>query len=379
MKEPLLSVIVPVYNAEKYLRRCLDSLLLQDIKEEMEIIVINDSSQDNCFTILKEYGETYPNIIRVVDLRINQGAGVVRYIASKLSKGKYIGFVDSDDYLKSPQYFSRMLKSLEEEEADIAITGYSTFCDYIKGENSLVECLGISNIENSYYIFSERNMIEKVYYSASPILWLKVYKRNLYADNPFNTLTLTNEDNAVDPVLLFANKIIYVPSFDYIYFQRQGTLSDYTCDKQYSYDSFKRECIDWANYLWYENSVIASGKKPESLDFFIKVLCIRRIFGILPAFLSFFRSINKDRKKIAKETFSFMKEKNIKVKDLFLPALEGKKRTLKKSFLIFLAQISSVFKYLMPTLTLVFFYFINSQIEKELSFKQVKEKIKKYF
>lgn len=98
-----VSVVVPVYNASKYLRTTLDSLINQSL-EDMEIIAIDDVSTDNSLDILKEYEKAYPNKIRVLVNSKNLGQGATRNKGIKLAKGKYIGFVDSDDYVSFDMY-----------------------------------------------------------------------------------------------------------------------------------------------------------------------------------------------------------------------------------------------------------------------------------
>lgn len=94
-----LSVIVPVYNVEKYLPRCLDSLLRQGLKAgEYEVICVNDGSQDNCATILAEYQQKRPDIFRVITQE-NRGLGEARNTGMKAAQGEFVGFLDSDDYI----------------------------------------------------------------------------------------------------------------------------------------------------------------------------------------------------------------------------------------------------------------------------------------
>ena len=96
--EKILSFIVPVYNAEKYLRCCLDSLLEQDVsKEEYEILCINDGSQDGSLQILQEYAEKYSNIV-VID-KPNEGVSATRNLGIEKAQGEYIWFIDADDWI----------------------------------------------------------------------------------------------------------------------------------------------------------------------------------------------------------------------------------------------------------------------------------------
>ena len=99
MKEaPKISVIIPVYNAELYLKRCIDSVLNQSFKS-FEIIAIDDGSKDSSFKILSEYQQFSPNI-RILS-RENKGAAYTRNEGIELAKGEFIMFIDSDDYIKS--------------------------------------------------------------------------------------------------------------------------------------------------------------------------------------------------------------------------------------------------------------------------------------
>ena len=101
-----VSVIIPVYNAEEYLRDCLDSLLNQTINnEEMEVLMINDGSQDNSLEICKEYSEIYPNF--KVFSKENEGLPKTRNFALQRAQGKYITYLDSDDKY-SPETFKNL-------------------------------------------------------------------------------------------------------------------------------------------------------------------------------------------------------------------------------------------------------------------------------
>lgn len=99
-----LSVIVPVYNVEKFLPRCLDSLLRQGMEPgEWEVICVNDGSPDNCAAILAEYEQKHPEVFKVITQE-NQGLGEARNVGMRVAQGDYIGLVDSDDYVVNGGY-----------------------------------------------------------------------------------------------------------------------------------------------------------------------------------------------------------------------------------------------------------------------------------
>lgn len=98
-----VSVIVPIYNAEKYLKRCIDSLINQSLKE-IEILLVDDCSTDHSRQIIQEYEKKYPNKIIAIYNSSNLGIGKTRNKAIKKASGEYIGFVDSDDYVGPDMY-----------------------------------------------------------------------------------------------------------------------------------------------------------------------------------------------------------------------------------------------------------------------------------
>ncbi len=117
-----LSVIVPVYNTKKYLRRCLESLINQTLAD-MEILLVNDGSTDGSDVILREYEEKYPQRIRVID-KENGGQATARNLGIRESKGQYIGFVDSDDYVETDM-FCTMVELALEDDLDMVECNYS--------------------------------------------------------------------------------------------------------------------------------------------------------------------------------------------------------------------------------------------------------------
>ncbi len=117
-----LSVIIPAYNSEMTLRKCIDSVINQTLSE-IEIIVINDGSKDGTEQILAEYSKRFPDRIRYLTVE-NGGQGRARNIGMELATGDYIGFVDSDDWIE-PDMYERLLTASTEESSDL------TICDVV--------------------------------------------------------------------------------------------------------------------------------------------------------------------------------------------------------------------------------------------------------
>ena len=118
--EELISVIVPIYNSEKTLERCLNSIL-QQVYNEIEVICVNDGSQDNSLSILEKF-KIFDKRIKVIS-KINEGVSVARNEGIKVSNGQYILFVDSDDYIEKNMILD-LYQAIKKVRADIAIEGY---------------------------------------------------------------------------------------------------------------------------------------------------------------------------------------------------------------------------------------------------------------
>lgn len=119
MTKPKISVIVPVYNTEQYLNRCMDSLLKQTL-QQMEIIIVDDGSKEACALLCDQLAQTDPRI-KVIH-KSNGGLGFARNTGMEAATGEYIGFVDSDDYIE-PQMYEKLYEAAVKHDADLAISG----------------------------------------------------------------------------------------------------------------------------------------------------------------------------------------------------------------------------------------------------------------
>ncbi len=121
MTSPKVSIVVPVYNTEKYLKQCIDSLTAQTL-EEIEIIIIDDGSKEECALLCDEIAKNDERI-KVIH-KINEGQGIARNCGVDASSGEYVGFVDSDDFV-APQMYEKLYDAANKNDADLVMSGIS--------------------------------------------------------------------------------------------------------------------------------------------------------------------------------------------------------------------------------------------------------------
>lgn len=134
---PELSVIVPIYNVEKYLSRCIDSILAQTYAN-FELILINDGSLDRCAEIMEQHAKKDSRIVTIY--QENKGVSAARNAGLKIAQGKYISFVDPDDYIES-SFFEELIGLLEEKELDIACCNWRSVLENGEKKEHLVNSI----------------------------------------------------------------------------------------------------------------------------------------------------------------------------------------------------------------------------------------------
>lgn len=179
----VLSVVVPVYNAEKTIDRCLNSIINQDISD-YEIIVVNDGSTDNSLDIVDVFVKKCSKI-KLINQK-NAGAAMARKAGIDAAKGKYIGFVDADDWIEKNMY-SNMLRLVEESDADIVC------CSYFDEEQIHSQKVSNKNVISSKEAFFELNNWNAVF----PFLWNKVFKKELFDGLFYPSESIVGEDYTI--------------------------------------------------------------------------------------------------------------------------------------------------------------------------------------
>ena len=204
-----ISVIVPVYNTKKYLKKCLESLVNQTL-ENIEIILVNDGSTDNSKEILGKYESKYPKKIKVFN-KENGGQATARNFGIEKAKGEYIVFVDSDDYIEIDA-LEKLYNTAKEDKADIVLFDY-----YEGNEKTGYKIVNVSKWE-------EKNEV-KNYLLSNLGPCNKLIKREILIENNIRFLEgYIYEDLATVPIFgVYANKISYLQKPLYYYEIRSGS------------------------------------------------------------------------------------------------------------------------------------------------------------
>ena len=216
MKNPLISIVIPIYNAEKYLHECLDSVINQTYKN-IEIIAINDGSNDNSLDILNEY---FNNDKRIkIYTKENGGVSSARNYALEKVNGDYIMFIDSDDYLVNKNVIQELINNLQ---------GYDIirFGNYDLKDNNLLENKQIYKLQDEYE--SGIDFINKVLSNVDTYgwyLWQYIFKKELWNGIKFPEGRIFEDASTIYKVLLNSNKIKTITEPIYTYRYNDVSLS----------------------------------------------------------------------------------------------------------------------------------------------------------
>lgn len=198
-----ISIIIPIYNVEKYLPECLDSIISQTFSD-IEIICINDGSTDDSLKILQDYKKKDNRII-IIDKQ-NEGSGIARNIGLKKALGEYICFIDSDDWLENSTSLEKMYNAAEKDCLDILIFGgYSCYEKYGK----LIKWKGkyrLKSLNKKYFknVFGAKN-IKKDIFKFPTTAWTKLYSREFLIKNEIK----------FQPIKVGQDQLFFFPFYDF--------------------------------------------------------------------------------------------------------------------------------------------------------------------
>ena len=221
-KEELISIIVPVYKVEKYLEKCVDSLICQTYKN-LEIILVDDGSPDSCPQLCDEYAKK-DNRIKVIHKQ-NGGLSSARNAGLDLCSGSYICFVDSDDWVND-NFCEHLLKMAKEYDADFSM------CEFIYQKGS--QCNNVSQIKEKIIYYSEEQVLDQLQETDIKLLSIacaKLYKRKLFNTLRYPLGRLHEDEFILHHILFNSNSLVYSNLPLYNYFIREGSITHSMTDK----------------------------------------------------------------------------------------------------------------------------------------------------
>lgn len=291
-----ISVIVPVYNTEKYLEKCLKSLVNQTINQ-IEIILVNDGSTDNSQKIIDKYVKDYPEKVKSINQK-NSGQASARNKGLEIAKGEFVAFVDSDDFVEKDAY-ENVYKYAKLKDLDIVCFDFWE----IKGENKY---------KSSYYndFINEDDIAKYIILETSP--WNKIIKRDLIENKKIRFLeNHIYEDLELIPTLvLYTKKIGFIDKCYYNYVIRENSTM-----RKNIYDNKLKDIYPVMDSLYH--------KLRKSYYKELEYLYIEHLLhGAAIRFMDYEESINEIETiyKIMKEKFPnwrknyYYRQKNIKYK-----------------------------------------------------------------
>ena len=313
-----ISVIVPVYNVENYLEKCLNSLVNQTL-EEIEILVINDGSTDNSQKIIDEFQKKFPQKRKAFS-KENGGLSDVRNFGIERASGNFLAFVDSDDYI-SENMLQEMYDLAIKNEAELVI------CNLQKVDENGTVTQKLTQIPN----FSEKIDLEKNFSVFSDLSYFacnKIFKRELFEGKRFQKGMHFEDIELIPQILLQCKTLAKTDAYHYQYLERSNSISKSHTER--GLDILKAvEHVEIA----FENSVY-SNKKKELKGFQI----LEGVYTFL-AYLAFVKD-EEVYDKMSSELKKFIKERNISTSEIFKYKRFGKNYllslTLKKQIYYFL-------------------------------------------
>lgn len=285
-----VSVIVPVYNVEQYLDKCLISLINQTL-DNIEIICVNDGSTDGSLKILEKYANLDKRV--VIINKQNSGVGLAREDGLRLAQGEYIGFVDADDWV-SRNYYEKLYQHAISSDADIAAT--SSVEMYFENEDTCLKQVGIKNNNAVLSTVDEKAPL----FVNTGVIWNKIYKKSFLKENNIKQsgFNFGFEDNYFTILsVILANRIATTNEAVYYYRQIGTSLTKVVKDKKQFQITDLYKIID--DFLFMSN--VADKEKWQMYINQRKVADISRLYNeMLPKY-------KKDLEKHVKAAFPDLK------------------------------------------------------------------------
>ena len=303
-----VSIIVPVYNVEKYLERCLNSLINQTL-DNIEIIVVNDGTKDNSQLIIDKFVQMDSRVKSYI--KLNGGLSDARNYGLKFAKGEYIGFVDSDDYVDFDM-FRMLYEKAKEKEFDMVVCDLNYVFD-----DKIVFCSSKLNKD----LYNKKQIKEKMV-NIYPTAWNKIYKKKIIEKFEFTKGIWYEDVDFLYRILPKINLIGVVKEPLYQYVQREGAITSVFNEKLFDYIKI------WDNIVkTYKKNNIYNEYKNELEYCYVKYLYATMIKGLIKSHNEemLLKGIEQSIKKVNMKFPDYKKNKyinKISFKNLYLLLFE---------------------------------------------------------
>lgn len=304
-KNPLISVIVPIYNVEKYLRKCIESILLQHYKN-LEVILVDDGSPDNCGAICDEYAKK-DSRVRVIH-KENGGLSSARNAGIDAAKGDYIGFIDSDDTIESFMY-QKLMDSILVNDTKISVCTFNYIFD--DGKKLAKPNLGEDRKFDFYHAMIEMNSHRLFDMGACT----KLFSIDLFNNIRFPEGKLSEDFYIMYKIFDKAQYVSYVATPCYNYFQRKNSITHNT-KINHDHEYAAKEQMEYLNSRYPDLNILGHTAYASAAltvyDSYLKnnVICPKND-------LKHFKEVVKDNKIYIEEADFLSKSKKIQFR-LFL-------------------------------------------------------------
>lgn len=304
-----ISVIIPVYNLERYIKKCLESLIDQGLdRNKYEILIVDDCSMDKTLEIIEEFTKIIDLDIRVIKNKKKLGPGGSRNVGINVSKGEFLFFIDGDDWIESKALL-KFYDKIREGTIDIVVGTYQ----YVNLEKTILKKIYFDN-----YILDGGEIYNKILKGKIPChVWNKLYRKKIFIENGIQFPEINYFEDVATLPRIFSKglKVGFLEDVTYNYLQRPGSITKSISWKKI-YDRFK---------------VFEKLEEEVSDKDFLNHLKLK--FGIIDTYLdSILRSNLKDHLKIVNILNKEIKEIKIKKIDL----------ELKEKVILFLLKSNSI-------------------------------------
>ena len=327
-----VSIIVPVYNVENYLRKCLDSLVAQTLGN-IEILVVNDGSKDKSQEIIEEYEAKFPDKIRGFQ-KENGGLSDARNFGIERAVGEFIGFVDSDDYV-TPTMFEEMVTLAEKFGAEMAICNLQKVDETGKVTQKLTQ---IPNAPQKIELKKHFEVFAELGYFACN----KLFKRELFDNQRFKKGVHFEDIQLVPQLLLACKTLVHTQNYHYQYFERSDSITK----------THTMRGLDIFLAVEDVEKTFVSSPYAREKKTFKNFLIFQAVYSFL-AYLAFVKD-EEVYKKLDRKLSAFMKEKQISVADVlryqrfgknYLQGLPVKKKVY---YFLYFSRLEGLRRKLMP-------------------------------